>query len=46
MPTSRAEGRCPDGILWIIHPKQTSGVKTNINRDTCWAAMRETGWRP
>lgn len=34
------------GVLWIVYPKQMSGIKTDINRDTCWAAMQDTGWRP
>lgn len=36
----------PGGIVWIVYPKQTSGIKTDINRDTCWAALQESGWRP
>lgn len=29
----------PDSVLWFAYPKGTSGIKTDINRDT----IRETG---
>lgn len=35
-----------EGLLWITYPKQSSKVKTDINRDTAWKAMDKTGWRP
>lgn len=35
-----------DGLLWVAYPKGSSGVKTDINRDTLWRASESTGWRP
>lgn len=35
-----------DGIFWISYPKGSSGVKTDINRDSLWEAMKEKGIRP
>ncbi len=34
------------GLLWIGYPKQTSKIKTDINRDIIWAETQETSWRP
>lgn len=31
----------PEGILWISYPKGTSGVTTDINRDTIWPIATE-----
>jgi hypothetical protein len=36
----------PDGLLWLAYPKQSSKVKTDVNRDTLWKAVEATGWRP
>ena len=36
----------PDGILWIAYPKGSSGVNTDVNRDTLWQATETSGWRP
>ena len=33
----------PDSILWIAYPKGTSGIKTDINRDTIRPAVEEYG---
>jgi hypothetical protein len=35
-----------DGLLWVAYPKGSSGIKTDINRDTLWRASEFTGWRP
>ncbi len=35
-----------DGLLWIAYPKGTSKVKTDLNRDSLWEALKPTGWRP
>jgi hypothetical protein len=35
-----------DGLLWICYPKQTSGIKTDINRDTGWRVIQKAGLRP
>lgn len=32
-----------DGLFWISYPKGTSGIKTDINRDTGWQLMRSMG---
>ncbi len=45
LPGALAAGK-PGVLFWISYPKQTGGMQTNINRDTLWATMRGTGWRP
>jgi len=35
-----------DGIFWISYLKGSSGVKTDINRDSLWEAMKAKGVRP
>lgn len=35
-----------DGLLWICYPKQTSKIKTDINRDTGWITLQSAGFRP
>ena len=35
-----------DGLLWIAYPKGMSGLKTDVNRDRLWEALKPTGWRP
>ena len=35
-----------DGLLWVAYPKGSSGLKTDINRDTLWRATEPTGWQP
>ncbi len=35
-----------DGILWIAYPKGSSKVATDINRDSLWALMGDSGLRP
>jgi hypothetical protein len=34
----------PGGALWLCYPKGTSGVKTDINRDTGWDVLKKAGW--
>jgi len=34
-----------DGLLWIAYPKGSSKVKTDVNRDSLWEAVKVTGWR-
>ena len=36
----------PDSVLWFGYPKQTSGIKTDINRDKLWEFAMEYGIRP
>lgn len=35
-----------DSLLWISYPKSSSGIETDLNRDTLWDAMLEKGIRP
>jgi hypothetical protein len=35
----------PHGRLWVSYPKGSSGVKTDLNRDTDWGPLRSAGWR-
>ena len=35
-----------DGLVWICYPKQSSGIKTDINRDTGWSVVQKAGLRP
>ncbi len=34
----------PGGVLWFGYPKQSSKVKTDINRDRGWDAVTREGW--
>ena len=34
------------GLVWIAYPKGSSGVKTDVKRDSLWEALKPTGWRP
>ncbi len=36
----------PDGVLWVMWPKQSSGVKTDLNRDSLAALAMTFGWGP
>ncbi len=36
----------PGALVWITYPKKTSGVDSDLSRETVWAAMEGTGWRP
>lgn len=33
----------PKGVLWVCYPKGTSGVPTDINRDSIWRISHEYG---
>jgi hypothetical protein len=33
-------------LLWIAYPKGASKVKTDVNRDILWKAVKPMGWRP
>jgi hypothetical protein len=35
-----------DALVWVAYPKGSSGVKTDLNRDKLWDALKTTGWRP
>lgn len=34
----------PGGLLWLTYPKQSSKIKTDINRDRGWQAVVASGW--
>ena len=34
------------GRLWLLYPKQSSKVPTDINRDILWKIFPDTEWRP
>lgn len=34
-----------DSLIWICYPKQSSGIKTDINRDKGWEAIHALGLR-
>jgi hypothetical protein len=36
----------PDALVWVAYPKGSSGVKTDVNRDKLWDALKPTGWQP
>jgi hypothetical protein len=36
----------PGGLLWLAYPKKSSKIKTDVNRDILWEALKPTGWRP
>lgn len=35
-----------DGVFWVSYPKQSSKVKTDINRDHGWDVIMTRGLRP
>jgi len=35
-----------DALVWVAYPKGSSGVKTDVNRDKLWVALKTTGWQP
>jgi hypothetical protein len=35
-----------DALAWVAYPKGSSGIKTDVNRDKLWEALKPTGWRP
>jgi hypothetical protein len=35
-----------DAVLWISYPKGSSGVASDLNRDSLWEAMKGKGVRP
>lgn len=35
------------GVLWLAYPKKTSGVESDLQRESTWETMSDaTGWRP
>jgi hypothetical protein len=35
-----------DALVWVSYPKGSAGVKTDVNRDKLWDALKTSGWRP
>ena len=35
-----------DGILWFAFPKKSSGLQTDISRDTGWTPLAAAAYRP
>ena len=35
-----------DALVWVAYPKSSSGIRTDINRDKLWEALKPTGWQP
>ncbi len=33
-------------LVWLVYPKGTSGVETDISRDVLWKLLEPQGWRP
>ena len=31
-------------IIWLVYPKLTSKLKTDLSRDSIWAAAQKIGW--
>lgn len=36
----------PEGVLWFAYPKKSSGIKTDINRDSGWAPLAKHKFVP
>ena len=36
----------PGGRLWVLYPKQSSKIPTDINRDILWKIFPNDEWRP
>jgi hypothetical protein len=34
----------PGGLLWLVYPKKTSKIKTDIHRDVGWDTVTSAGW--
>jgi len=35
-----------DGIFWVMYPKKSSKIKSDLNRDKGWEIITDTGMRP
>ena len=40
------QSAAPGALVWISYPKRASGLDSDLSRETVWAAMEGTGWRP
>ena len=36
----------PDGILWMVYPKKSGSIKSDLSRDAGWEPFARAGWRP
>jgi hypothetical protein len=36
----------PGGVLWMVYPKKTSALASDISRDAGWEPFDDAGWRP
>lgn len=34
------------GVLWVAYPKKSSGIKSDLNRDSGWEAITSLGYAP
>lgn len=32
------------GLVWIAYPKKSSGIETDVDRESLWAAVDAMGW--
>jgi hypothetical protein len=42
LPQIVADKLNDEAVFWICYPKQTSKIKTDVNRDTIWKMVQET----
>lgn len=36
----------PGGVAWLVYPKKTGAIKTDVTRDKGWDGVYAAGWRP
>lgn len=42
--SAAADTLAPGGILWVIYPKLTSALRSDLSRDTIWKYAETIGW--
>lgn len=42
--SAAADALSPGGILWVIYPKLTSALRSDVSRDTIWKYTETIGW--
>ncbi|MDP3450678.1 MAG: hypothetical protein Q8R87_08865, partial [Anaerolineaceae bacterium] len=42
--SAAANALAPGGILWVIYPKLTSALRSDVSRDTIWKYAETIGW--
>lgn len=35
-----------DSVFWVVYPKKSSKIKTDVTRDTIWESIKPMGYRP